>query len=353
MTHCRVCLARRLRRGFTIVELLVVIAIIGILVALLLPAVQMARESGRRTKCANNLNQLAKGILNYEQKWQVFPPGEIHGRGVYGDKCTHCDWDGAVGIWMNLIFPQIEQQPAYDQLDFKITPQCASTSNVTVAQTEFPIFRCPSDSLHGLTVQWSNRCDSWDPSDPKKANRAAITNYFAVSGPTEDPRIPDGTSDPPPALYPDGTACYLPGTGNPYGHCNRNFGMFYNDSAVKEVQIRDGKSSTAMLCEVWGRVWPDETPPPTIPPGCPSFADSRGMNLHAVVYFDTTPNNQLGSLDAACNADPWKASSFHIAGVNVAYADGSVHFINNAIDLTTFQALSTIDGRESVVAPSD
>ena len=77
------------------------------------------------------------------------------------------------------------------------------------------------------------------------------------------------------------------------------------------------------------------------------------MNLHAVVYFDTTPNNQLGSLDSACNADPWKASSFHTAGVNAAYADGSVHFIYNTIDLATFQALSTIDGHEQIVAPSD
>ena len=72
-----------------------------------------------------------------------------------------------------------------------------------------------------------------------------------------------------------------------------------------------------------------------------------------LLYFDTTPNNQLGSLDSACNADPWKASSFHTAGVNVAYADGSVHFIFNAIDLATFQALSTIDGHEQIVAPSD
>ena len=73
------------RCGFTLVELLVVIAIIGILIALLLPAVNAAREVGRRTTCSNNLNQLATGILTYEQKWHVFPPGEIHGRGVYGD----------------------------------------------------------------------------------------------------------------------------------------------------------------------------------------------------------------------------------------------------------------------------
>ena len=77
MTSYPACLARQSRRAFTIVELLVVIAIIGMLVAILLPAVQGAREAARRNTCLQHIRQLAAGVLNYEQKYAVFPPGEI------------------------------------------------------------------------------------------------------------------------------------------------------------------------------------------------------------------------------------------------------------------------------------
>jgi hypothetical protein len=134
--------------------------------------------------------------------------------------------------------------------------------------------------------------------------------------------------------------------------------MFYNDSAVQNAQIRDGISCTAMLCEVWGRSWTYEIPPPNVPQGCPNIADSRGMNLHAVVYFDKTPNNQRGDLSDPCNIDPWKASSFHPGGVHVAYADNSVHYISDAISIDVFAAMSTIApipnaDPEPMEAPSD
>jgi prepilin-type N-terminal cleavage/methylation domain-containing protein/prepilin-type processing-associated H-X9-DG protein len=375
MSCSRACSARPLRRGFTVVELLVVVAIIGVLMALLLPAVNAAREAGRRSKCSNNLRQVALGVLNYLQKWEVFPPGEIHGTAPGYGGCRHCNWDAAVGMWMNLIFPHIDLQPAFDKLDFSVRPQwktpydyspCTGPAppvpdnnpNVLVMQQTtgpfcnhvtrqwdsvdlkepFSIFLCSSDTYRGLTTPWPAGVD---------LNRARICNYFAVYGSDEQRSFP----------HPDNSFCTT--SGSPAGelegpwHCNKHDGMFYNDSAVKVAHIRDGQSNTAMLCEVWGRIWEMNELPPTIPPGCPNVAASRGMNLHAAVYFDTTPNNFLGTPDAPCNATPWKASSFHPGGVNMAYADGSVHFITLYIDFPTFQALATIAGGEATSPPSD
>jgi len=305
------------RRGFTIVELLVVIAVIGILAALLLPAVQAARESARRSQCTNNLKQLSLGLLQYESSNGCFPPAEIHSRAVNGT-CPHCDWAGAIGMWMNLIFPFIEQEPAYRKLDFKAWPQYTSQANREMMQTPFKMFLCPSDPYRGLTTAWGT---------PDDSNKAYIVHYYAVHGDNENSDL----------RHPDKTVCE-DGAGNNYGHCNAHNGMFYNDSAIKIAEIRDGVSNTAMLCEVWGRCWPDHAVSNPIPPGFPSAESSRGMNLHTAVYFDWPPNTY--------HLNPWHANSFHPGGVMACYADGSQHFISSTIDLTVFKGMATRAGKE-------
>jgi prepilin-type N-terminal cleavage/methylation domain-containing protein/prepilin-type processing-associated H-X9-DG protein len=316
------------RRGgktaFTLVELLVVIAIIGILVALLTPAISTARESARRTKCRNNLKQLAEAIVAYEAVHHVFPPTEIHGgtwmknyrnpyRNYGGGTYEHCDWEGQVGMWCNLIFPHIEQQAAYDKLDFEAVPQYSSQDNMEVMLMKFDFLLCPSDPYDGFTTDWGGR-----------GRKARIMHYYAVQGTTEGTRniLPDQTAEP-----------------HWYGHCNMHDGMFYNDSAVQRGHIRDGLSQTAMLCEVWGRKYEDHQTVEGDPRGRES---SRGMNLHSSVYFGYTPNSNRQS--------PWRANSFHDGGVHMAFADGSVHFISDIIDRASFQALATIAGSDRVDA---
>jgi prepilin-type processing-associated H-X9-DG protein len=294
----------------------VVIAIIGLLVALLLPAVQAAREAARRTHCANNLKQLSLAMLNYESTHRVFPPGEIHGGPWNGSGYAsdnggrpHCDWDTAIGCWMNLIFPQLELQASYDKLDFTIHPQYASAENREVMQTQFDAFLCPSDPYRGLTTDWG-------PGGAQ--NRSFIIHYFAVAGPNESSAL----------QWPDAAS------GSNYGHCNRHEGMFFNDSDTRLGSLLDGTANTAMLCEVWGRSYPNHVG---------SGESSRSMNLHAVVYFVYTPNSN--------RASPWRANSFHPDGVQIGFADGSVHFVSDSINLTTWRALSTIAGGEAISWP--
>lgn len=306
----------RVRRGFTLVELLVVIAIIGLLIALLLPAVQAAREAARRARCTNNLKQLGLGLLNYESTFHVLPPSEIHGgtwMANYRDPYNyqHCDWEGQVGMWCNLIFPFIEQQAVYDKLDFEIVPQYASADNVEVMRMRFDIFLCPSDPYKDFTTDWGGA-----------GRNARIMHYYAVHGSDEGTTNTHGDQKP---------------GENWYRHCNRHDGIFYNDSMTTLAAIRDGTSNTAMLCEVWGRKYADHQTISGDPRGGES---SRGMNLHTAVYFDYTPNSYHGN--------PWHAASFHPGGVNVLFADGSVHFAPSTIDLPTWKAFATIGGGESV-----
>jgi prepilin-type processing-associated H-X9-DG protein len=286
-----------------LVELLVVIAIIGILIALLMPAVQAAREAARRSSCTNNLKQLALALHNYHGAQKVFPPAEIHGTSPPLPASSyrwgpHCYWDGYIGCWINLIFPEMERSPDYERLDFGVEPQWSSPNNQYIMTLTYPFMHCPSDPFTGLTSVWRV---------PENVSR--IVHYYAVAGSNEFSTLP----------HPDGTSTY--------GHCNAHDGIFFNDSRMTLDRISDGASNTALLAETWGR---DKK----------TGGDSRGMNLHAVVYFDWPPNTN--------HSNPWKVNSFHPGGANVALGDGSVHLIGNTIDPDVFRALATANGGENI-----
>jgi prepilin-type N-terminal cleavage/methylation domain-containing protein len=131
----------RSRSAFTLIELLVVITIIGILISLLLPAVQAAREAGRRLQCSNNLKQLALGSLTYEEAFKVLPPA-----GIVAPATSRISWEprsGAMFSWIVLILPQLEQTALHGQFDFKRS--VLDQPNNPQAMS-FATLLCPTDS---------------------------------------------------------------------------------------------------------------------------------------------------------------------------------------------------------------
>ncbi len=127
-------------RGFTLIELLVVIAIIGVLIALLLPAVQSVRESARRTQCTNNLRQIGLALHNYNQTHGVLPPGYVSNWDPVFLRETGPGWG-----WASMILPQLEQNPIYNQIDFGRRIQDPTQS--TVRTVAIASYLCPSDNM--------------------------------------------------------------------------------------------------------------------------------------------------------------------------------------------------------------
>lgn len=168
-TRCR----RRLLAGFTLVELLVVIAITGLLVALLLPAVQASREAARRGHCANNLRQIGIGLLTYHDAFKVFP------RGGWLATSANISWTSA-------ILPQLEEGNLYERLNRKLPYN--HTSNLAVGQTTLSVVLCPTSQREGLFRP------STDPLPPPD-NRYARTDYTAIDG-ERGLRAVSATNDP-------------------------------------------------------------------------------------------------------------------------------------------------------------
>ena len=202
------------KRGFTLVELLVVIAIIGILIALLLPAINAAREAGRRSQCVNNLRQLGLAVLNFENDEKCFPSG-CKGDGTAYDE----NWG-----WGAIILPYTEYGALYKQLGVdsrKLMAVFAAPGGPAMLQTKLPVFRCPTDTTPALL-----------PADLRafyghgNTNRIelAAANYVACQG-LLDFSSNNSTTD---------------------QACN---GVFFNNSAVTTQQISDGLAHTFMLGE--------------------------------------------------------------------------------------------------------
>ncbi len=193
--------SRRQNDAFTLVELLVVIAIIGILVALLLPAVQAAREAARRMSCGNNQKQLGLAVHNYHDTYKTFPPDAIwHGnaRGTQSDANTVKNY-----TWITLILPFIEQSPLHDQINFSL-PALREFNRIQVAgaparELMLPALLCPSDpeiagAPHGFGITSYAGSQGWDGHRRKRGDsqRAAAFSFYDA---TKVRDITDGTSN--------------------------------------------------------------------------------------------------------------------------------------------------------------
>ena len=223
--------------GFTLIELLVVIAIIGILIALLLPAVQAAREAARMAQCTNNLKQIGLAMHSYE---------EVHGSLPYGSGscCSRAIPEAWGGVWPIMILPYLEQQGIYDRFDLNKHMQDQTlTAQTSVVST----YICPSDA--GESVILDGR---YSPHNPP---RALGLWYTASMGPTQPGQCvfcPDPTPSPSNWCcqgYRHGT---IAGCGYPAGNSVGMFGRYHRPS-TRFVEVKDGLSNTIMNGETLPR----------------------------------------------------------------------------------------------------
>lgn len=331
------------RPAFTLVELLVVIAIIGILVALLLPAVQAAREASRRSQCSSNSKQLGLALHNYHDVFKVFPINYSQSaQGPNGSAGNSGDNNSRQCSWMALILPYIEQSGLYSSINWNLGMKDASgrpTSNVAVAQSVIPAFRCPSDP-GGSTGRYGNR--EWLGRWPVATfGEFGGTNYKGCVG-----------SDWNWGIFAN------PMGGAPQGLDGGN-GMFVRDENVrtanpKEVrnmsQVKDGLSNTfAMgeaLPELCSHTW-------WYGMNATLASSAIPLNHYLRVYRSTGPGvNYFGSQTLFAPFWDWNNNysfaSQHSGGGMFTFGDGSVRFISESIDLSTYRALGTMNRGEAV-----
>ncbi len=309
------------KTGFTLVELLVVIAIIGILIALLLPAVQAAREAARRSQCSNNMKQLGLATHNYHDTYKVFPPGVLAAR-LNAGMSTHPNNMS----WMPLLLPFMEQAPLYDQLKPYIVSRSASSFPSDLMNTVIPALCCPSDPNMGKVTTVHGTADP-----PPDKNDGFCGNYLLCNG---SQQVTEGTG------------------GNSF---DMN-GMFYYLSKTRMASVTDGTSNTVMAGEVC-----------VVPETSTAHRDWRGRYYradHLSSIFSTylPPNTTSADLCRTCEAtEPlWApctqstatqaiyARSRHPGGAQIGLADGSVRFVSETVDTAVWRAAGTREEGESL-----
>jgi prepilin-type N-terminal cleavage/methylation domain-containing protein/prepilin-type processing-associated H-X9-DG protein len=306
------------RRGFTLIELLVVIAIIGVLIALLLPAVQSAREAARRAQCTNNLKQIGLGMHNYISANNSLMPGKLD-----------CCW----GTWIVSLLPYIEQTQLYNAWNYGTSTnepaerpfRYSGPTNTTVSRQRINAYTCPTDT----------------PSTPITALGAPLTShsYAANWGNTAgDQRA---------------TLNGINFGGAPFGNVSAALGGGGRVFGLND--LRDGTSNTLLVAEVvmaqgsdlrafsW---WGDAA-------GFVSYlAPNSPQNdiIYTTSYCKYPYMQNPPCVDSATAGQPnmLGARSRHPGGLNVTLADGSVRFIKNSINYFTWQALSTTQGGEII-----
>ena len=302
----------RSRRAFTLIELLVVIAIISILISLLLPAIQQAREAARRVQCKNNLAQLSLALQNYAMAHQVLPPGSVNPTGP-----VRSEEKGYHYSWLVQLLPYIEEGNAFRKFDF--SESVYASKHVPIISHAIPILTCPSSTTGGWT-----------------------TNYVGCHDARETPIDVD------------------------------NNGVLFLNSSVSFRDVTDGRSHTIFLGE-------------TGSPGALGWASGTNATLRnaadGINGSVTAINAQLGDApswaqegrdygdfeieetDEEADEERDEAgltkrdrellqvggfSSFHPHGAHFAFGDGSVKFLIDQLDQTTFERLAQRNDGELV-----
>ncbi|MDR3632473.1 MAG: DUF1559 domain-containing protein [Isosphaeraceae bacterium] len=365
------------RRGFTLIELLVVIAIIGVLVALLLPAVQAAREAARRAQCQNNLKQMGLALLNYESAYKAFPPSGESTYYAAGDTPAYTPSGGSGTQFVDGVgvFPRIlafmEYTDVYNNINFSLDYNNVTGANVTAYTSVVNSFLCPSvtDRFPG------GGRDDIDPADV-----AADPTYAALG-------YGYGVQDYGPTCYTDidPTGAGNGGTGSlwatPYRNKSTRTDGLLAKGFTRVQQVGDGLSHTIAIAEDAGRdsrfvspytegyVSPADTADARsgslVPAGNrrywrwaeadASFGVSGQVNNPAKPEralqsypsgAQTTVNGfNVAGTNGGANDEIY---SFHKGGANVVFGDGSVHFLSDGTNLKVLRALVSRAGGEAV-----
>jgi len=368
------------KSGFTLVELLVVIAIIGILVALLLPAVQAAREAARRTQCKNNLRQIGLALHNHHDKFDSFPPGlpsctvGVGGAGISfetggtqsGNRCAGPNWasnilDGLEEVVLfGFLTECLEEQPqAADDCEHR---EYGPNNNGSVGRETPKSFICPS------APKMTRLLSGYSLEALSKGNYAACVgknNYESYLNP-----LTAGAFS---VVQLRGTVKHVgsQATGENAPGMNGRWKRGLGEGTILD-QIQDGSSNTLMVSEVVGwdhaqdirGVWVAAAMGASVfttkaTPNASAFDESKGRNQNkaarALAAKDNIPSCPSGNVfpprhAMACiqnnsNGDVWAAArSQHPGGVLASTCDASVHFYSDTIDINIWQALSTIGG---------
>jgi prepilin-type N-terminal cleavage/methylation domain-containing protein/prepilin-type processing-associated H-X9-DG protein len=321
--------------GFTLVELLVVIAIVGILIALLLPAIQAARESARSSQCKNNVRQIGIALQNFESGRGVFPPGYVSQpeNPAMGPVDPDFNDAGPGWGWLTFLLPYVEQVSLYKSLD--MTRTAWDPANAVAVQSTMDTYRCPSDNFG----QNPNQTPTMNVTDTGQQPMGVVfgrSNYVSSVGSS--------------TLW-----CSWPVTIQPNG-------AMYRNSMTRVADVTDGLSNTVFAGErssnIADSVWPGIVPLsghfaylPFASIGSGGFNtnyDGPGAYVGAhggpCPYEDPVvihpPNSPYGHSD--------QMESTHPGGVNILLGDGSVHFYADSHALSTWVALVSRNGGEAI-----
>jgi len=317
-------------RGLTLVELLVVIAIIGVLVALLLPAVQAAREAARRAQCTNNVKQLALAVLNYESSFKQLPPGYGIMTATYGGNGSggqQIEWP-----WCVRLFPYLEETSLFEAIRWDWNPGTNLTpypaGQVAIVGARISAFLCPSDP--SAQVRWNEEqnCPGTTPANFKPYGRISYAGNFGHGRDAANPGFMEAAG--------------------------RIDGVFFYNGGIRLARIQDGTSKTLLTseiipggpCTIRGSYSYDEGPlfmqdygPNDHTPDLVRWCDNSDATSTA--FSPCLPDGSNGNVGTVqqLNMVLHTSRSMHTGGVIASRCDGSAHFVAETIDTRTWKNL--------------